>query len=74
VAPDEILLGSSCGTDCRVLTTGILDTERETSLDEVLVAFELPVQRFHAELGPTRTAEVIERRVNGLAAVTPKRP
>ena len=30
----ELLAGR--GMDCRVLTTGILDPERETSLDEVL--------------------------------------
>ncbi len=31
------------GADCRALTTGILDTERETSLDEELATLELPV-------------------------------
>ena len=39
------------GMDCRVLTTGILDPERETSLDEVLATLELPARRFQAELG-----------------------
>jgi len=48
------------GIDCRVLTTGILDPERETSLDEVLATLELPVQRFQAELGTGRAAEVID--------------
>src|SRR5271166_6955748 len=52
--------------DCRALTTGILDPERETSLDEVLAALELPVQRFQAELGMGRAAEVIELSVNGV--------
>ena len=33
-----------------VLTTGIIDPERETSLDEVLATLELPVRRFQAEL------------------------
>ena len=33
-----------------MLTTGILDPERETTLDEVLATLELPVQRFWAEL------------------------
>jgi len=46
------------GMDCRVLTTGILDPERETSLDEVLAALELPVQKFQAELGMGGSAEV----------------
>ncbi len=54
------------GADCRVLTTGILDPERETSLDEVLAALELPVQRFQAELRPGGSAEVIDLGVNGV--------
>ena len=37
--------------DCRVLTTGILDPERETSLDEVFATLELPARRFQAQLG-----------------------
>jgi hypothetical protein len=45
----ELLAGR--GMDCRVLTTGILNPERETSLDEVLATLELPTQRFQAELG-----------------------
>ncbi len=54
------------GIDCRVLTTGILDPERETSLDEVLATLELPVQRFQAELRPGGSAEVIDLGVNGV--------
>jgi hypothetical protein len=42
---------ASRGMDCRVLTAGVLDYERETPLDEVLGGLELPVQRFDAELG-----------------------
>ena len=48
------------GMDCRVLTTGILDLERETALDEVLAALELPDRRFQAELRTGRSAEVID--------------
>ena len=59
----ELLAGR--GVDCRLLTTGILDPERETSLDEVLAALELPNQRFQAELGMGRAAEVIDLSVNG---------
>jgi len=44
----ELLAGR--GMDCRVLTTGVLDPERETSLDEVLATLELSVRRFQAEL------------------------
>ncbi len=54
------------GIDCRVLTTVILDPERETSLDEVLAALELPVQRFQAKLRPGGSAEVIDLGVNGV--------
>jgi|GEM_PF-1124635 len=54
------------GMDCRVLTTGILDPERETSLDEMLAALELPDRRFQAELRSGRAAEVIDLAVNGV--------
>jgi len=54
------------GMDCRVLPTRILDPERETSLDEVLATLELPVQRFQAQLGMDRAAEVIDLGVNGV--------
>ena len=53
------------GMDCRVLTTGVLDPERETTLDEVLATLELPCQRFWAELGVGRAAEVIDLSVSG---------
>jgi len=56
----ELLAGR--GMDCRVLTTGVLDPERETSLYEVLATLELPTQRFQAEPGTGRAAEVIESR------------
>ena len=51
------------GMDCRVLTTGVLDPERETTLDEVLATLELPCRRFRAELGSGRAAEVIDLNV-----------
>ena len=54
------------GMDCRVLTTGVLDPERETTLDEVLATLELPVQRFWAEQGAGRAAEVIDLTVSGV--------
>ena len=60
----ELLAGR--GADCRMLTTGILDSERETSVDEVFATVELPAQRFQAELGMGRAAEVIELSVNGV--------
>ena len=57
---------ASRGMDCGVLATGILDPERETSLDEVLATLELPVRRFQAELGTGGTAEVIDLTVGGV--------
>ncbi len=47
----ELLAGR--GMDCRALTTGISNPERETSPDEGLAALELPARRFQAELGTT---------------------
>ncbi len=52
--------------DYRVLTTGILDPERETALDEVLATLELPAGRFQAQLGRGGTAEVIDLGVIGV--------
>ena len=52
--------------DCRVLTTGILDPELETSLHEVLAALELPARRFQADLGSGRAAEVVDLSVSGV--------
>jgi glycosyltransferase involved in cell wall biosynthesis len=54
------------GADCRVLTTGVLDYERETMLDEVLAGLDLPSQRFRADLGHGGSAEVIDLTVNGV--------
>jgi hypothetical protein len=51
--------------DCRVLSAGVLDPERETSLDEVLAAPELPARRFQAEMGGRGSAAVIDLSVNG---------
>jgi Glycosyl transferase 4-like domain len=58
--------------DCRVLTTGTLDPERETSLDEVLATLELHAGRFQADLGTGKAAEVVDLGVNGVrVTVTP---
>ena len=52
--------------DCRALTAGALDYERETTLDEVLAGLELPSQRFRADLGHGGSAEVIDLTVKGV--------
>ena len=49
----ELLAGR--GMDCRALTTGILNPERETSLDEGLAALELPARRFQGGAGNGRS-------------------
>ena len=53
------------GMDCRVLTVGVLDPERETSLNELLATLELPARRFQAQLGTGKAAGVIDLGVNG---------
>jgi len=46
---------------------GILDPERETSLDGLLATLELPAGRFQAQLGPGRAAQVVvDLGVNGV--------
>jgi hypothetical protein len=52
------------GMDCRVLTAGVLDYERETTLDEVLGGLDVPAQRFQAELGHGGGADVIDLNAN----------
>ena len=55
------------GADCRALTAGVLDYERETTLDEVLAGLDLPSQRFRADLrSPGGSVEVIDLTVNGV--------
>jgi hypothetical protein len=48
------------GMDCLVLTMGVLDPERETTLGAALATLELPAERFRAELGSGRAAEVVD--------------
>jgi hypothetical protein len=57
---------ASRGMDCRVLTAGVLDYERETTLDEMLGGIDFPAQRFQAELGQGGSAEVIDLNANGV--------
>jgi hypothetical protein len=54
------------GSVYRVLTTAILNPERETSLDEVLAALKPPAQKFQAELRSGGGAEVIDLSLNGV--------
>jgi hypothetical protein len=59
------LLGSR-GMDCRVLTAGVLDYERDTTLDQVLLGLELPTRRVEAELRQGGTADVVDLVLNGV--------
>jgi len=54
----ETLAGQ--GIACRVLTTGILQPERQTVLNDVLDALDLPARRYQAEPGASRAAEVVD--------------
>src|SRR4051794_37157852 len=63
------------GADCRVLSTGVLDYEQETSLEEVVTTLELPAQRRRVVLGRPVVArspdiatsvEVIDMTVGGV--------
>ena len=60
----ELLAGR--GADCRVLCAGVLDYERETSIDEVLAGLELPARRLKAELTGGGSAEVVDLTLNGV--------
>jgi hypothetical protein len=71
LATRELLeLLAARGTDCRVLTAGVLDYEHETSLGEVLAALELPAPRLRVALGGEATAEVIDLSVQGVRVTT----
>jgi hypothetical protein len=54
------------GIDCRVLCTGVLDYEPETSVHSVLATLGLAVTRFQAALSGKRSAEVDALTVNGV--------
>src|SRR6516162_9787411 len=56
------------GWDCRALTCGLLDYQRETSVDEVLQNLELDdaARRANAALGRGGAAEVVDLTVGGV--------
>ena len=67
LATREILeLLAARGADCRVLSTGVLDYEQETALEEVMTTLQLPGQRRRVVLGQERTTEVIDMAVGGV--------
>jgi glycosyltransferase involved in cell wall biosynthesis len=54
------------GMDCRVLSAGVLDYERETTLDDVFATLGLPAQQVQAELSDGRSAKMIDLTMNGV--------
>ena len=66
----ELLAGR--GIDCRALSAGVLDYERETSLEEVLTTLELSARRVQADLWGGGSVRVVDLTVNGVrVAVLP---
>jgi glycosyltransferase involved in cell wall biosynthesis len=67
LATRELLeLLAARGWDCRVLTCGVLDYQRETTLDEVLAAMDLPARCSQAALARGGAAEVLDLEVDGV--------
>ena len=54
------------GMDCRVLSAGVLDYERETTLDDVFATLGLPARQVQAEMMDGRSAKVIDLTLNGV--------
>jgi glycosyltransferase involved in cell wall biosynthesis len=65
---DLLELLSERGTDCRALSTGILDYERETPLESVLDPMAMPFARTRAALSGGGDAEVFDLTLNGVRA------
>src|SRR5579885_1071380 len=69
LATRELLeLLAARGWDCRALSCGILDYQRETSMDELLTTLELggSARWAHASLGRGGVAEVADLTVSGV--------
>jgi len=67
MASREVLeLLTARGWDCRALTCGVLDYQRETPLDEVLATLDLPAGRASAALSRGGSAEVIDLELGGV--------
>ena len=67
LATRELLeLAGARGWDCRALTCGVLDYERETSLDDVLAAVDRATPRVGAALSRGGEAEVFDLELDGV--------
>lgn len=60
----ELLAGR--GVDCRALTAGLLDFERETTADEVLETLGVPYQKSSAALDGGGAAAVVDLALHGV--------
>ena len=63
---DILELLAARGVDCRVLTTGLLDYERETPLQDVLDPLGVPYEAASAALAGGGAAEVIDLTLHGV--------
>lgn len=54
------------GHDCRVLSTGVLDYERETPLGPVLEVLDVPIRRVEATLARGGTVPAFDLRLGGV--------
>jgi len=67
MASREVLeLLTARGWDCRALTCGVLDYQRETPLDDVMSKIDLPAERASAALSRGGSAEVIDLELGGV--------
>ncbi|QEH32073.1 GDP-mannose-dependent alpha-(1-2)-phosphatidylinositol mannosyltransferase [Aquisphaera giovannonii] len=67
IATRELLeLLASRGAECRALTAGVLDYEKETTVDDALATLGLPAPRSAADLGGGRSAEVVDLEAGGV--------
>ena len=65
---DLLELLAERGVDCRALSTGVLDFDRETPLESVLDPLGVPYQRARARLGGGDEADVFDLVLNGVRA------
>jgi glycosyltransferase involved in cell wall biosynthesis len=63
---DIVELLAARGIDCRVLSAGLLDYERETPLEAVLDPLGVPYDRATAALAGGGTADVLDLTLNGV--------
>jgi glycosyltransferase involved in cell wall biosynthesis len=63
---DILSLLARDGVDCRVLSTGVLDYERETPLRPVLDSLGIPIHQAHAQRSDGHSVEVFDFELDGV--------